>query len=1034
MLFRKKEAKTNPLGKGLTEKTVQEQKAPATEFKISLKPQIFDLPTVKDKTKLNIRYPLIAPYAYAHIFWDVKRHELIYQIEEPVLNLDEQRVLGILEKGIEELINISFIAIKSSDVIIKYLEENAKVLLNEYRIKISKPTFLKLMYYIYRDFVGLNEIESLLKDYFIEDIECNGLNSSVYIVHRKYRNIRTNLIFSDMAKLTSFVEKLAQKCGKYISYANPLLDGALPDQSRVNATYTQDITSKGPSFTIRKFTVEPWSPVKLMQFRTVSPEVLAYLWLLIEYESNILVVGGTGSGKTSFLNSLAFFIPPQARVVSIEDSVTGDSKIIIKNGDEIRNVTIKDFVDNQIDAEVMTLDEKGRIIFVKPSDYIKHIVKKDIYEITTSTGRKIKVTKDHSLFSLNDSGLIEAKPIALIENKSFIAVPRRLPIEGREVKEINLIKHLGYFKEDFLVGEPIKKIFEKYHREKLKVTKGRYVWWKKNNLIKIEEFLKLDINFSYEELKELRIKSKNISSIPVLFIISKEFLGFCGLWLGDGSYDNYNRNSVIISNFDKECRNVIKEVSSYINSNFSVMNDKGCSLRIHSPVFYKFMKKVLKFDGYSNNKKIPEFIFNLSNKQIKEFIRGYFSADGCVKKSEVSCSSQSYELLEDLQSLFLRLSIITRVNDFDRKDRCINLSVSSFENLNKFKEIGFLQRRKNEKLSLMNKKAHHALSDVIPLSINKMKELNQISGTKLSWPYLQGMQNIGREYLQKIAPEGSEFNDISHTDILWDRVKKVNKLSSNEIEVFDLSIPKYEKFLCNNIFVHNTRELNLLHENWLPSVTREGVGVSGFEGAKQGEVTLFDLLKESFRQRPDYVIVGEIRGKEAYVLFQAMGSGHPSMSTMHAEDLGTMIRRLESPPISLSPALVNSLDIVCIMANVKQAGREMRKAKKIIEVVKISDKIGDEIVNEPFIWDPKTDKFYFKSHGKSYLRMDSKIFDKIITHYGLSREKLMDEFRKRTLLLMKMYRAGIVGFKEVHDIITAYYKTPELILKKFGIS
>ncbi|MCX6711501.1 MAG: type II/IV secretion system ATPase subunit, partial [Candidatus Woesearchaeota archaeon] len=176
------------------------------------------------------------------------------------------------------------------------------------------------MYYIYRDFVGLNEIEPLLRDYFIEDIECNGVNTPIYIVHRKYKNLKTNIIYNDIKVLTDFVEKLAQKSGQYISYANPLLDAALPDGSRVNATYTQDISSRGPTFTIRKFTKEPWSPIKLMEFRTVSPELLAYIWLLIEHECNIMVIGGTGSGKTTLLNTLAFFIPPSSRVVSIEDT------------------------------------------------------------------------------------------------------------------------------------------------------------------------------------------------------------------------------------------------------------------------------------------------------------------------------------------------------------------------------------------------------------------------------------------------------------------------------------------------------------------------------------------------------------------------------------------------------------------------------------------------------------------------------------------------------------------------------------------
>ncbi|MEK6936348.1 MAG: ATPase, T2SS/T4P/T4SS family, partial [Nanoarchaeota archaeon] len=515
--------------------------------------------------------------------------------------------------------------------------------------------------------------------------------------------------------------------------------------------------------------------------------------------------------------------------------------------------------------------------------------KKDIYEILTRTGRRVKVTQDHSLFSLGEDGLIEIKPAELKEGKSFIAVPRTLPIEGQEIKEINLMKYLNNFKGDFLVGEPIKKIFEKYKLKDFKIKKEKYRWWKNHNLIKIEDFLKIDFKFSDDEMRNLVIKSKNTSSIPVIFSISDNFLDFCGLWLGDGSYDNYNGNSVILSNVDEECRNVLKNVAKCINAGYSEMNDGGVSLRIHSTIFYKFMKKVIKLDGYSNSKKIPEFIFGLSNEQIKHFIRGYFSADGCVKKSEVSCASQSIDILETLQTLLLRFGIISRLNDFDRKDKCINMSISNSVNINKFKDIGFLQKRKNEKIKEISiKKSHHTNSDIIPLSITQLKDVDK--NKILSWPYLQGMQNIGRNYLQKIAITGSLFNDLSHSDIFWDRVKKIKKIESKETEVFDLSIPNHEKFIVNNIFVHNTREINLPRENWLPSVARSSIGTG-----KIGEVDLFSLLKNSFRQNPDYVIVGEVRGKEAFVLFQGMASGHSSISTMHADSVDTLIKRLETP-------------------------------------------------------------------------------------------------------------------------------------------
>ncbi|MDP2907150.1 MAG: type II/IV secretion system ATPase subunit [Nanoarchaeota archaeon] len=308
------------LGKKPKELPLVEVSEEPTLFQVQPSTEVIMLPEMKDVTTLDVRYPLIPPYAYAHVHWDSKENELFYELEEPVLNEQEKKVLKILEDGIKELINISFLNIKETNKVIEYLEKNLKVLLTEYKINITKEAFLKMMYYLYRNFVGMNEIEPLMNDYFIEDLECNGSQTPIYIVHRKYRHIRTNVIFPDNKVLASFVEKLAQKCGKYISYASPLLDGALPDGSRVNSTYTTDISSRGPTFTIRKFTKEPWTPIKLMDFGTVSPEVLAYLWLLIEHEANMMVIGGTGSGKTSFLNSLAFFIPPAARVVTIEDT------------------------------------------------------------------------------------------------------------------------------------------------------------------------------------------------------------------------------------------------------------------------------------------------------------------------------------------------------------------------------------------------------------------------------------------------------------------------------------------------------------------------------------------------------------------------------------------------------------------------------------------------------------------------------------------------------------------------------------------
>jgi len=505
------------------------------QAQINFMPKVPPLKKVKDKTKINIRYAVIAPYAFIHIYWDPELFEVVYDVEEPILDETEQAYREQIIEAMRNMINFNTIIEKDTQSLLNYIDKRFKIIVFELGLNISYETYKKIYYYLARDFVGFNEIDPLLKDYFIEDIECNGVNSPIYVVHRIFRNLRTNLTFTDEDRLEGFVEKIAQRSGKHISYASPILDSSLPDGSRVNATYTKDITSKGPTFTIRKFTKTPWTPSQLLNFRTLSPEMLAYLWILVQYKMNLLIAGGTSSGKTTLLNAIAFFIPPEARVVSIED----------------------------------------------------------------------------------------------------------------------------------------------------------------------------------------------------------------------------------------------------------------------------------------------------------------------------------------------------------------------------------------------------------------------------------------------------------------------------------------------------TRELNLPRDNWLPSVARGATGVGDV-----GKVDLFTLLRASFRQNPDYVIVGEVRGKEAYVLFQGMASGHSSISTMHADSVDTLIKRLETPPIELSPTLLNVLDCVCIMTHAIVKKHETRKLKEIVEIINITQE-GVALTNTPFSWNPSEDAFYFKKN--------SKIFEKISKRYGLTSEELNKEFSRRIRIMHALYEKKIFGFEQVQDIVNEYYKNPESVLKKLGI-
>jgi flagellar protein FlaI len=225
-----------------------------------------------------------------------------------------------VKMDITELIDVGLTNLNEEGRALEYLEKKVNKILEEENIKLSSNQYVKVMYYIFRDFIGLNDIEPLMHDPYIEDIGCDGIKSPIYIVHKKFGSLVTNIVFKDIDYLNNFVVKISERCGRYISYARPLLDGSLPDGSRVQASLAKDVTTRGPTFSIRRFRKFPVSPVELMELGTVSSDVLSYMWLVMQSGVSLLTCGGVSTGKTSLLNAMMLFIPPEAKIVSIEDT------------------------------------------------------------------------------------------------------------------------------------------------------------------------------------------------------------------------------------------------------------------------------------------------------------------------------------------------------------------------------------------------------------------------------------------------------------------------------------------------------------------------------------------------------------------------------------------------------------------------------------------------------------------------------------------------------------------------------------------
>ena len=279
----------------------------------------WEAPSLK---KIDTRYPLIEPYAYAVIKWNEEIEALSYTVIEPPLTKKEKEKLETLRGLIIDLLDVNLMDVKNIREVQKYLKQKLNQMIQDYEINLTEVEYNKILYYIYRNFLGLDKIEPLMQDPSIEDISCDGVNIPIFVYHRKYGSLKTNIVFKTQEELNKFISKLAQRSGKHISVAEPLLDGALPDGSRLQATYSsgKDIAMRGSTFTIRKFTKDPLTITDFINFGTIPSLIAAYLWLIIEYHNSVLISGGTATGKTSTLNALSLFLPPEAKIVSIEDT------------------------------------------------------------------------------------------------------------------------------------------------------------------------------------------------------------------------------------------------------------------------------------------------------------------------------------------------------------------------------------------------------------------------------------------------------------------------------------------------------------------------------------------------------------------------------------------------------------------------------------------------------------------------------------------------------------------------------------------
>ncbi len=409
------------------------------------------------------------------------------------------------------------------------------------------------------------------------------------------------------------------------------------------------------------------------------------------------------------------------------------------------------------------------------------------------------------------------------------------------------------------------------------------------------------------------------------------------------------------------------------------------------------------------NKKITEAFryFNINDKSRQEVLRYYIFRDflGFGKLHAILNDPN----IEDVSCDGVNIPIFVYHKDNRIGSIATNIKFNSKEELDSF-------------VMKLAEKCKKTISILKPLLDGTLPDGSRAQATLGSDIAGKGSNFTIRKFPEKpLTPTDLLLNgtfDINIATYLWMVIENSSSIlisggtatgKTSMLNAISLFIPKESKIVS----IEDTAEIRLFHSNWIPEIARTSM---------DGSVTMFDLLKESLRQRPDYIIVGEVRGKEAYVLFQQMATGHPGISTIHAENFDKLLDRLTTQPINLPPSLIENLDIIVFLKGIKYKNRYIRRVNEIVEVLGYDRKTNQPITKTLFKWNAQSDKF--ELNDKSY------ILKKIMNLRGISENDIKSEFENRAKLLQWISLRKINDYRLFTRIIDLYNTNKEEVLMR----
>lgn len=883
-----------------------------------------------------------------------------------------------------------------------YVFREAERIAEKYKLKLGLigSRRIKLLYYIERNLLGYGPIDPLLRDPNIEDISCNGVGIPIYVWHKKYESIPTNITFVDEDYLNEFIMKMAHMAGKHISIAFPILDAMLPEKHRLAATFGREVSVKGPSFTIRKFRERPFSVTEIVQSGEINSLIAAYLWTLIEHGKTAMIAGGTGTGK-SFPGDTKIIARINGKPTIIEASKL--YSMIRSREYRVGEHIVKNADGHQV--EVLSIGRDYKLSWRRLRKVIRHRDTRPLVRVRTDTSI-VTTTIDHNFIK------IDPRTLDLV------------PVEAGDLRP-----------GDYIVNS-----------------------W-------------LDTEYD------------GITSISVEYAY---FLGLWTsdghLDRHDRSIVFTTPSRVLADEYTRIVRRLFsRDVSIVVDQRSGAMN-----LRFRHDELYEELSRLFYEDKSYMVRVPYEILFNRDKSVLLAYLAGLLDSGGCVYTKTrkgvfeliVEYPSRSPELINGVSFLLKRLRIHhiveNRIVENKPMYRVMVYGMEALRLLTLMKH--YVKTPLDDIMDIAEKhysKGHKSGYNTCPVSgfLNRFREalvpeektVEREPGLPIGFPGQYGYdgrrpslevpEKLYEYYRGKPDEEPGRAAEnlldkmrlLMDGDIYVEKILSIDMVEPTDEYLYDLEVEDTHNFVIGQIgwrlnhnttllnvvsmfirpgmkivTIEDTPEINLPHPNWVQLTSRESYLVGSQSTGTS--IRLFDLVKLSLRYRPDYIIVGEIRGEEAFVLFQAMATGHGGLSTIHAETLDYAIKRLTSPPMNISPPYIRLMNVFIHLKRVitrieKGVIRVERRVTTVQEVADYNKYI--EIAR----WDPRTDQFKVRFENSIHLK-------DIAEKRGLDVEDIIDEIYRKATVINWMLLKNVTNVWDVSRIIFDYYYDPATVYKR----